>query len=706
MNPFSISLLLIFFLSAFALFIALKGRVLLALEPEERLDQVALRIRRLFSLAIFQKRLIGRKKERSSGIMHAFIFWGFLVLSIRSLTLVGEGFTLGFHFPFLGPDSLLGYAYLFLKDITEGIVLLMVLFAFYRRLVLKPTRIKNSPEAYLVLGMILTLMVTDLFFDAARFNLITLFQNPDQLPWFNNPLYGPEYQWTPVASLFTLLLESNGYASSLILLHFCYWLHMITLLTFLCLLPNGKHFHVITALPNVFLMSLGYPHQKARLLDLENEDAWENETLGLTHLRQLTWKQGLDLYTCTECGRCKDVCPTYVTDKPLNLKDFNDSLKHEMFGEASLLVKQRKVVEKIEKAGDKKQKDALRESLQELNNPKSLVGDIISEDTLWACTTCRACEEVCPVAIEHVPRIIGMRQSQTLMAEAYPKEMNTAFKGLERNFNPWGIGYDKRADWAEGLDIPLMSDKPQVEYLFWVGCAGSFDDRAQKVAIATAKLLKMGGVSFAILGTEEKCTGDFARRAGNEMLFQMMASENIECLNGYNIKKIITTCPHCYNTLKHEYPQMNGHYELYHHFEIIEELIASKKLHPSSKSSETTTYHDPCYLGRYNQIYQAPRNILSQVVESGVKEVNPCEKESFCCGGGGARMWMEEKIGTRINSERLSQLEKTDASQVAVGCPFCLTMLEDAVKEKDLTEKMKVKDISEIILSQCQGKTT
>ena len=702
MNPFSISLLLVFFLSVFCLFIYQKARILFALEPENRFDQIPKRIKRLFSLAIFQKRLIGRKKERSSGIMHAFIFWGFLILSIRSLTLIGEGFKLGFHFPFLGDNFLSGYIYILGKDITEALVLIMVIYAFYRRMVIKPKRLKNSTEAYFVLAMIGCLMLTDLFYDAARFNLITIFQNPTNLEWFSNPAFGLEKSWAPVASFFSIIISSYSPEMTILLMHFCYWLHMITLLTFLCFLPNGKHFHVITALPNVFLMSLDYPHSKNKILDCEDEDAWEDETLGLTHIRQLSWKQGLDLYTCTECGRCKDVCPTFVTNKPLNLKDFNDSLKHELFDTQDLLVKQRRLVIKLNNTEDKKEIATIREEIGKNNNPNQLVGDVISKDTLWACTTCRACEEVCPVAIEHVPRIIGMRQSQTLMAEDYPKELNTAFKGLERNFNPWGIGYDKRGDWAKDLDINIMAENSDVEYLFWVGCAGSFDDRAQKVAKATAKIFQLGGISFGILGNEEKCTGDFARRSGNEMLFQTMAQENIEMLNNYKVKKIITTCPHCYNSLKNEYSMMGGDYQLFHHFEIINDLIKSKKLNPQ-KSTQNLAYHDPCYLGRYNNIYDDPRDILNHVCEDKVKEPALTKNESFCCGGGGARMWMEEKIGKRINTERLDQLLETNPEKIAVGCPFCLTMISDGIKEKDKTDSLEALDISEIVLNSIEN---
>jgi len=296
-----------------------------------------------------------------------------------------------------------------------------------------------------------------------------------------------------------------------------------------------------------------------------------------------------------------------------------------------------------------------------------------------------------------VPRIIAMRQGQTLMAEAYPKELNTALKGLEYNGNPWGIGYDKRADWAEGLDIKTMADDPDVDYLLWVGCAGSFDDRSKKVSTSLARILQKAGIRFAILGVEEKCTGDFARKVGNEMLYQTMAQENIETLNNYNVKKIIAACPHCLNTLKHDYPQLGGNYEVIHHAEFIDQLVKAGKIKLKQSLVGALTYHDPCYLGRYNNIYDEPRSILRSVSSGVFKELGRHGRESFCCGAGGGRMWMEETIGKRINLERSEEIVALKVSNVAVGCPFCLTMIEDGMKELGKEEEIKTLDIAEIV---------
>jgi Fe-S oxidoreductase len=564
--------------------------------------------------------------------------------------------------------------------------------------VLKPERLHNTWEAYLVLGLIGLLMVSDLLYDGARHNLVVLNHNTAQLHYLSHPQYGTEFNWAPLTLITASLIKGLSAEATGMVLVAGFWVHIITQLTFLNLLPLGKHFHVITSLPNVFLKSLDYPHEKPQWLDLEDEQAWEDESLGINHIHQLNWKQGLDLYTCTECGRCKAVCPTYTTDKPLNLHEFNDQLKLELKANAPNIIQRANLATRIQTDMDTETAAQIRAAMADLNSPKQLVGDVISEDTLWACTTCRACEEVCPVTIEHVPRIIAMRQGQTLMAEAYPKELNPSLKGLERNGNPWGIGYDKRADWAQGLGVNRMADDPEVDYLLWVGCAGSFDDRSKKVSSSLVKILQQAGISFAILGVEEKCTGDFARRVGNEMLYQMMAEANIETLNQYNVKKIITACPHCLNTLQHEYPQMGGHYEVIHHTVFIEQLIRAGKIALGPSGNGALTYHDPCYLGRYNQVYDQPRKILRTLSTDGFKELGRHGRESFCCGAGGGRMWMEETIGKRINLARTEEIVDQHVTQVAVGCPFCLTMIEDGMKELEQEDHIKTLDIAELVV--------
>lgn len=396
-------------------------------------------------------------------------------------------------------------------------------------------------------------------------------------------------------------------------------------------------------------------------------------------MEQLTWKQGLDVYTCTECGRCYDVCPTYVTGKPLALKWMNDSIRLHLEDQAHNIRKTGRSSEDVK-----------------------LVGDVIQLDTLWACTTCRACEEVCPVSIEHVPRIIAMRQGQTLMAEAYPKELIPTFRGLEQNANPWNLGYDKRSDWAGELefDLPILTEPPEKDFdvLMWVGCMGSFDKRSQKVAQATATLLQKAGVNFAILGNAEKCSGDLARRTGNEMLYQTLARENVDTLNGLKVREVVTQCPHCLNALRNEYPQLEGRFEVYHHTQYIAKLVEEGRLVVNGKIEGGVTYHDPCYLGRYNGEYDAPRNLVAQAAGEAPTEMKRCRNEGFCCGAGGGQMWMEENIGTRVNEERVRQAAETGAGTIATGCPFCMTMLQDGIRQSGREENLQVKDVAELVL--------
>ncbi|MCG8632921.1 MAG: 4Fe-4S dicluster domain-containing protein, partial [Desulfobacterales bacterium] len=413
MNPLLMTLVLVLGLGVFGFTMTRKLKLLMALEPADRANHVKERLKNVLIIAMGQKRLVGRERERSSGLMHALIFWGFCILLIRSIVLYGHGFYEGFQLPFLDDKYLTGYLYIGLKDIMEGVVLLMIIWAVVRRAVFKPERMHNTTEAYLVLGMIGLLMVSDLLFDGARYLLIQVHGNPGDIHFFNNPRYGSEFIWTPVSVAAGALISGFGQEAVTTIMTAMFWIHICTQLIFLNLLPLGKHFHVITAVPNVFFKSLGYPHEKIRLLALEDEDAWENETLGLNHIHQLNWKQGLDLYSCTECGRCKEVCPAWATDKPLSLLDFNDSLKHELFGNSD------KIIKRVELSADLGQLDPdeiekRKEAIQELNCEKQLIGEVIEEDTLWACTTCRACEEVCPVTIEHVPRIVAMRQGATL----------------------------------------------------------------------------------------------------------------------------------------------------------------------------------------------------------------------------------------------------------------------------------------------------
>ena len=450
------------------------------------------------------------------------------------------------------------------------------------------------------------------------------------------------------------------------------------------------------------------------------ENLEEREDYGVSKPEQFTWKQLLDGYACTECGRCNIVCPAANTGKPLFPKEIILGVKEALFVQSKEILGEKTLWSKIGVAGVHADETATE---QEAHH-EPMVGGIISTDALWACTTCQACMEICPVAIEHVPKIVDMRRHLVMEESDFPDEVTSLFNNIERNFNPWEISNDTRAEWAAGLDVPLMSENPDAEVLYWVGCMGSFDQRNKQVATAVAKILKAAEVNFAILGPEEWCTGDPARRIGNEYLWQMMAQQNIETLDSYGFntavdhshghnghaagnvvasvalkhRTIVTACPHCFNTIKNEYPQLGGSYEVVHHSVFIDRLLKEEKISlPPGFDRRKMTYHDPCYIGRYNDVYDEPRHVLTVLNSNGVTEMRRNRNKSFCCGGGGGRAWMEEKIGKRVNQARVTEALDTGAEVLAAACPFCITMFDDGIKGVEAEEKMHIEDIAEIV---------
>ncbi|MBL7685705.1 MAG: (Fe-S)-binding protein, partial [Deltaproteobacteria bacterium] len=427
---------------------------------------------------------------------------------------------------------------------------------------------------------------------------------------------------------------------------------------------------VITSLPNVFLRNLK-PYGALRTINLEDPNI---TSFGVEKLTDFSWKDILDVYSCTECGRCTAQCPAWNTGKPLNPKEINIFLKDYMY-------------ENIEKLTNGKQ-----EVRDEAMIP--LVPDVIHSDMLWSCTTCRACEEACPVMIDFVDRIVDMRRNLVLMKGEFPEEAQVSMRNIENNGNPWGIGYDERATWAKDLNVPSLAEKNEVEVLYWVGCAGSFDDRNKKVSTAIVKILQEAKVDFAILGPEETCTGDPARRIGNEYLFQTLAQQNIGTMGKYKFKKVLAQCPHCFNTIKNEYPQFGGNFEVVHHTDYIAELIQQGRVKSSKNVNEKITYHDSCYLGRYNKIYDAPREILKSIPGVQYADAEISKETGRCCGAGGGRMWMEERLGGRVNHKRLEDLQTVSPQTVASACPFCKVMITDATRDKHV--ELPVKDVAEI----------
>ena len=637
LQPWVLIFLILSALTAFILSAWPKLQLLLKAGKENRTDQPLKRVFRTLSIAFGQTRLL---KEPKSGWMHAVIFWGFLILLARA----GEFFFIGLfpniasHFSVTAPLVL---PYSWVKDGVIFMVTLAVFYALYRRMVIKPNRLTLSIEGLVILGLILVIVASDVLFDSAFLAL-----NPDI------------EKSGPLAALFAPLVSLLGKSLIGHLHSLAYWTHVSAILFFLTLLPRSKHFHIVTSIPNVFLSNLN-PGNGLHRIDFEDE---EKETFGITEVENFSWKQMLDLHTCTQCGRCDRVCPALATGKPLSPQQLTVNLRDQL----------------------------------NTSSDSTLLGDVIEDEVLWACTTCGACESACPVMIQYVDKVIDLRRGLVLTEDRYPKEFESAFKSLETQSNPWGFHKTSRADWAKALDIPIWDKTNPTEYLYFIGCNGSFDTRGKKISESVVKALKQAGVSFSILGNSEGCTGDPARRAGNEYLFDMLASQNADTFQQQGVLKVITHCPHCLNSLKNEYPEFGVYLEVIHHSELLETLIADGKISVGEKTNDNVVVHDSCYLGRHNGVYDAPRNVLAAEVKN-VQEVEQSRETGTCCGAGGARFLLEENTGTRMNHHRLDELMVTNPDTIAVSCPFCVLMLEDAVKAKGLEGKVKVRDIGEMI---------
>ena len=663
MSPILMTLLLLAAIAGVVYSVKVRVKLLQAGKPDNRFDRIGDRVRRALTIAIGQKKMF---KDPVYGPMHAMIFWGFLVLLIRSLLLITAG-----YYEHAALPGFLGDFYTFSKDIFEGIVTTMVLYALYRRFFAKPERVTRSMDAVFILCLILTLMLTDFVYDGAKFNL-----------YGADPEVAREMGWAVISSRVAGVMSGMGHDTLEVLYNGMYWVHIITLLAFGNYLPYSKHMHVMSAIPNVFLSKLD-PPGRLTPMDLEDENA---EYFGARQLEDLTWKQHLDLYTCTECGRCSVNCPAWLSDKPLNPKLLIKDLHEHQIRYAERMMGT--------KTGE--------ELPWHDENEQSRMILAVNEDVIWSCTTCRSCEENCPVMITHVDKIIDMRRYLVLTESNFPAELNGTLRNLENKGNPWGLATGARDAWTKEDDIadvpiPHVSEVEDFEYLFWVGCAGAYDDRQKKVSKALARIMHEAGIKFAILGNEETCTGDAARRIGNEYLFQMQADQNIEVMNGYGVKKIITHCPHCLNTLLNEYPQRGGTYEVIHHSQVISKLVADGKLKPTKALDKTVTYHDSCYLGRYNDVYDEPRDAVKAIPGVTMVEMTRSRENGMCCGAGGSRIWMEETIGSRVNQIRVEQALEKKPNVVATACPWCLTMVRDGINEKGVQEQLEVKDIAELV---------
>ncbi len=634
-------------------------------KPEVRWDNPGKRLAATLKIAFGQSKIF---RDKAAGPVHAGIFWGFLVFLFAASESVLHGITGSFSWNFLGPV----YTVIsFSIDIFAVIIFFAVLFAFIRRYIIRVKRLQGDRseviDAVTVLSMILIITCSLILESSARTVLA----------------FGDTWAFRPVAKAIGGLMT---FESATKIYSVFWWLHIGTILIFANYLPYSKHLHVYTSILNVFFSKPG-PVNSLEKIDFEQEGV---EKFGVSDIDDLPWKSIFDGFSCTHCGRCAAVCPANITGKPLSPREVIVEIRKRTEEFGPVFLKTKNVPEGTEVQLTEKEQAILE---------KKFVGDYEKVEDLWQCTTCGACMRECPVNNEHVPAIVNMRRSLVMMEANFPQELQPTFANLENNATPWAFSQAERADWAEGTGVKTAADHPEFEYLFWVGCAGSYDDRAKKVAVAFSKLLQIAGVDFAILGTEEQCNGDAARRTGNEYLADMLVKANIETMNNYSVKKILTICPHCFNTFRNEYPDFGGNYEVIHHTEFLQKLIEEGrlKIRKQSDGAKKVAYHDSCYLGRYNEIFEAPRRTLKAITGMNVVEPKRSHDRGLCCGAGGGQMFMEETVGKRINIERTEELLAAGTDTIAVNCPFCMTMITDGVKAKD-REDVKTLDIAEIIL--------
>ncbi|TME48779.1 MAG: 4Fe-4S dicluster domain-containing protein [Chloroflexi bacterium] len=650
-------------LLAAVIYFAIRTRQLyriLRLGPNEnRLDNIPERIRGVLSYVGAHTRMF---RNTYSGLLHFFIFYGFVVLLTAIVQAFGEGLFPGFSLAPIGGTTWIA----FLQDVFGVLVLIGVLMALVNRLIIRPRQFQESNEldALIILGLIATIMIGMLGQNAAR-----VAEGSD-----------PSASWRPVSSAIAGLFQGIGWsgAQAIPAHEVFYWMHILGVLAFLVYIPSSKHLHIFVAIPNVFFRKLP-PKIGAQLPTIDLEHA---EHYGVNQVTQWSWKNLLDLYSCTECGRCQEQCPAFLTGKPLNPKMIIVDARENLY---------------------KTIRDAPAEQRREPPQPQKLIGEAIKEDEIWACVTCGACQQECPVLIEHVPKIVDMRRSLVLEDSRFPKEAEGALRSIETQGNPYGLPRAQRMEWAKGLAVKTVEEHPTAEYLYFVGCAASYDEANRAVARAFVGLLQKAGLDFAILGPQETCNGDPARRIGNEYLYQMQAQQNVEAMNAANVKKVIATCPHCFNTIKNEFPQFGGRYQVMHHTEVLASLVREGRLKPTTAIEGKFTYHDSCYLGRWNNIYDPPREVVEAIPGAELVEIERHHKRGFCCGAGGGRMWMEEKIGKRINHERVEQTLRTQAPRVATACPFCLTMFRDGISAKGAESELEVRDLAQYLAESVDG---
>jgi Fe-S oxidoreductase len=626
------------------------------------------------------------------GAAHAATFWGFIVLLLTIIEVYGDIFDRTFAIPGIGHWPAIGFIEdLFAVGVLAGIITFTVI------------RFRNNPHkegrasrffgshtraAWLVLGMIFLVIATLLIYRGAQINTGVF---PYHHGAFASQIVG---HW----------LAPLGYGANSVLEAVFILAQIGVIMAFAVIVVYSKHLHIAIAPVNVLfsrrpnaLGPLEPMRSNGKVLDFEEADP-DTDVFGLGKIEDFTWKGLLDMATCTECGRCQSQCPAWATGKPLSPKQVILDLRDHAFAKAPWIL-----------AGSDEERDKLPDAVKK-EAERPLIGDeaaggVMHPDVIWSCTNCGACVEECPVDIEHIDHIDGMRRHQVLIESAFPVEAAGMLRNLENKGDPWGMGAARRGEWITELDfeVPVVDGKipDDIEYLFWVGCAGALEDRAKKTTKAIATLLHQAGVTFAVLGPAETCTGDPARRIGNEFVYSMLAQQNIETLNEASPKTVVASCPHCFNTISREYPQLGGNYEVVHHTQLLAKLVADGKLTPVTAVEEKLTYHDPCFLGRHNKVFTPPRQILDAVPGIQAEEMHRCKNRGFCCGAGGARMWMEERIGKRINIERIDEALALSPDTISTACPYCLVMLGDAVAAKKASgqapDTLEVVDVAQLL---------
>ncbi|WP_395096401.1 heterodisulfide reductase-related iron-sulfur binding cluster [Bacillus amyloliquefaciens] len=649
-------------------------------EFDKRLKE---RLQKIWVNVFGQKKLL---KDKKSGIIHVLFFYGFILVQFGAIDFILKGLLPDRHLPF-GP---LYPAFTFFQEIVTFLILVAVVWAFYRRYIEKLVRLKRGFKAGLVLLFIGGLMVT------------VLLGNAMNLLWHDHSL-----SWTePIASSIAIVLGGLSAPAAAAVFYVSWWLHLLFLLSFLVYVPQSKHAHLIAGPANVFLSRLD---SKGKLEKIDFTDE-SKESYGVGKIEDFRRSQLVDLYACVECGRCTNMCPASGTGKMLSPMDLILKLRDHLTEKGAAVTSKSPWVPapvfqhtKANQLAAASSGGGSREAAAAIDYNPSLIGEVITEEEIWACTTCRNCEDQCPVMNEHVDKIIDLRRYLVLTEGKMDSDAQRAMTSIERQGNPWGLNRKERENWREQADteIPTVKEMKkqdkEFDYLFWVGSMGSYDNRSQKIAVSFAKLLNEAGVSFAILGNKEKNSGDTPRRLGNEFLFQELAEHNIGEFEKHGIKKIVTIDPHAYNMFKNEYPDFGFRAEVYHHTELLAELVSQGKLKPLHPVNETITFHDSCYLGRYNEVYEPPRAILKAIPGVQLKEMERSRENGMCCGAGGGLMWMEEETGARINTARTEQALSVSPTVISSGCPYCLTMLGDGTKAKEAEDAVGTYDVSELL---------